>query len=69
MSWTREEAKHDITERITIFYNRKRRAATLNYLAPAVFAKNYYEKTATSMKSLMSISDNRPHDILKGRTV
>ena len=41
---TRREAIKDITEYIEIFYNRQRRQARLNYLAPVVFAQNFFRK-------------------------
>ena len=41
---TRREAIRDITEYIEIFYNRQRRQARLNYLAPVVFAQNFFRE-------------------------
>lgn len=38
---THGEAVQAITEYITIFYNRQRRQAALDYLSPAAFAQNY----------------------------
>lgn len=40
---TRDEAKVSIQEYIEIFYNRQRRHSRLGYIAPAVFAANYYQ--------------------------
>ena len=45
---TRNEAIRDITEYIEIFYNRQRRQQRLNYLSPAAFVKNFYEKEAAA---------------------
>ncbi|MBS3969958.1 MAG: IS3 family transposase [Clostridia bacterium] len=38
---TREEARRAIFEYIEIFYNRKRRHQTLNYMTPASFLWEY----------------------------
>jgi putative transposase len=43
---TRLEAIHDITEYIEIFYNRQRIQSSLGFLAPALFARFYYQKQA-----------------------
>lgn len=45
---TREEAIRDVTEYIEVFYNRQRLQARLNYLSPAAFVKNFYEKKAAA---------------------
>ncbi|MFC1916843.1 IS3 family transposase, partial [Chloroflexota bacterium] len=37
-----QEAIHDITEYIEIFYNRQRRQTSLGFLSPAVFEQRYY---------------------------
>ena len=39
---TRQEAIHDITEYIEIFYNRQRRQARLSFLSPAAYEQRYY---------------------------
>ena len=39
---TRQEAIHDITEYIEIFYNRQRRQARLGFLSPVVYEQRYY---------------------------
>lgn len=39
---TREQAKHEITEYIEIFYNRSRKQARLGHLSPAAFNQQYY---------------------------
>lgn len=41
---TREQARHDITEYIEIFYNRQRRHSRIDYLSPALFAKQFYQQ-------------------------
>ena len=41
---TRQEAIHDITEYIEIFYNRQRKQARLGFLSPAAFERWLYEK-------------------------
>jgi len=41
---TRQEAIHDITEYIEIFYNRQRKQARLGFLSPAAFERWFYEK-------------------------
>jgi transposase InsO family protein len=41
---TRQEAINNITEYIEVFYNRQRRQRRLDYLSPAVYEKQYYEK-------------------------
>lgn len=40
---TRDEAKASIQEYIEIFYNRQRLHSRLGYVAPALFAANYYK--------------------------
>ena len=39
---TRQEAIHDITEYIEIFYNRQRRQARLGFLSPVVYEQRFY---------------------------
>jgi putative transposase len=39
---TRQEAIHDITEYIEIFYNRQRRQGRLGFLSPAAYEQRYY---------------------------
>ena len=41
---TSQEAIHDITEYIEIFYNRQRKQARLGFLSPAAFERWFYEK-------------------------
>jgi putative transposase len=41
---TREEAIHEITEHIEVFYNRQRRQARLGYLSPAVYERQFYAR-------------------------
>ena len=41
---TRQQAISEITEYIEIFYNRQRRHSRLGYVAPAVFAKQFYQQ-------------------------
>lgn len=41
---TRREAIREITEYIEIFYNRQRIQARLNYLSPAAYEQQYYER-------------------------
>lgn len=43
---TRAEAEASVREYIEIFYNRQRRHSRLGYLAPAVFAKNFWQQQA-----------------------
>jgi transposase InsO family protein len=43
---SRQEAKAEITEYIEVFYNRQRIQAKLGYLAPAVYAREYYLELA-----------------------
>jgi putative transposase len=43
---TRRQAMQEITEYIEIFYNRQRRHSRLGYIAPAVFAQQYYRQQA-----------------------
>ena len=45
---TRAEARNDIQEYIEIFYNRQRLQASLNFLPPVVFAKDYYKNAAAA---------------------
>ena len=45
---SRQEAIHEITEYIEIFYNRQRLQAGLGFLSPAVYAKKYYEELTTA---------------------
>ena len=41
---TREEAKQDVFKYIEVFYNRKRRHASLGYISPAAYEKQYQSK-------------------------
>ncbi len=45
---TRAEAMASIREYIEIFYNRQRRHSRLGYIAPAVFAQNFYTLPAAA---------------------
>ncbi|MDR3504571.1 MAG: IS3 family transposase, partial [Legionella sp.] len=58
---TRQQAIREITEYIEIFYNRQRTQKRLGYLTPVAYEKNYYKKTARSMKVLVSTIVDRPH--------
>jgi len=39
---SRQEAIHDISEYIEIFYNRQRRQARLGFLAPVAYEQRFY---------------------------
>lgn len=39
---TRQQAKQSIFEYIEVYYNRKRRHSTINYLSPVVFESQWY---------------------------
>jgi len=41
---SRQEAIHEITEYIEIFYNRQRRQERLGYLSPAAYERQFYER-------------------------
>jgi putative transposase len=41
---TRAQAIAEITEWIEVFYNRQRRHSAIGYLAPAVFARQFYQQ-------------------------
>ncbi len=41
---SRQEAIHEISEYIEVFYNRQRRQKRLGYLSPAIYEKQFYEK-------------------------
>jgi putative transposase len=41
---TRQQAIDEITEYIEIFYNRQRRHSTIGYIAPATFARQFYQQ-------------------------
>ncbi|WP_291328905.1 IS3 family transposase [Desulfovibrio sp. UCD-KL4C] len=41
---TREQAKQDIFIYLEIFYNRKRRHASIGYVSPEQFEQEYYRK-------------------------
>lgn len=45
---SRQEAIHDITEYIEIFYNRQRMQKRLGYLSPAVYEQQFYRKRLAS---------------------
>ena len=47
---TRNEAKRSIFEYIEIFYNRKRRHSTLNYLSPMVFESRWEQQEQFSFR-------------------
>lgn len=41
---TREQAKRSIFEWVEVFYNRKRRHSTIDYLSPMAFEKNWHQQ-------------------------
>lgn len=49
---TREQAERSIFEWIEVFYNRKRRHSTIDYLSPTAFEKNWHQQQAVSLHSV-----------------
>lgn len=62
-SATRAKTIAEITEWIEVFYNRQRRHSAIGYLAPAVFARQFYQQQRSAHALRLSTVDRTPHSL------